>query len=117
MFDHLALQVANPSASAVFYARIFAPLGIAVGMRVERPEGDVVGMSGPDGFPHLWFGPLIDHGHRTVHLALAAPSRDAVDEVHRAALITGTEILHDPRPAGSAAHRRQSIQDARLIVL
>ena len=66
-------------------------------MRQTHPEGGVVGLSGPDGFPRLWFGPLIDRGVRPVHLALTAPSRDAVDAVYAAAQESGTEILHEPR--------------------
>jgi catechol 2,3-dioxygenase-like lactoylglutathione lyase family enzyme len=47
--------------------------------------------------PRLWLGPLVDPGVRPVHLALSAPSREAVDRVHEAAKGTGTEILHEPR--------------------
>ncbi len=66
-------------------------------MRHGSPGGDVVGLSGPDGFPSLWLGPLVDAGSRPVHLALAAPSREAVDEVFAAAQEAGAEILHPPR--------------------
>jgi catechol 2,3-dioxygenase-like lactoylglutathione lyase family enzyme len=97
VLDHLALQVADVDATAAFYTRVFAPAGVREAMRMERPEGPVVGLSGPDGFPHLWLGPLVDPGSRPVHLALTAPSRDAVDAVHAAALETGAEILHAPR--------------------
>jgi len=79
MLDHLALQTDDAAAAATFYARVFAALGVQESMRIERPEGLVIGMAGPDGFPHLWFGPLVDPGIRPVHLALTAPSREAVD--------------------------------------
>jgi catechol 2,3-dioxygenase-like lactoylglutathione lyase family enzyme len=94
MLDHLALQVADVDASAAFYVRVFTPAGVRAAMRMEGP---VVGLSGPDGFPKLWLGPLVDPGVRPVHLALTAPSRKAVDEVFAAARDTGTEILHGPR--------------------
>jgi catechol 2,3-dioxygenase-like lactoylglutathione lyase family enzyme len=97
VLDHLALQCADPDAAAAFYLRVFAALGLREAMRVPRPEGVVVGLSGPDGFPHLWFGPLVDPGVRPVHLALTAPSRAAVDDVHAAAVDSGTEVLHPPR--------------------
>jgi catechol 2,3-dioxygenase-like lactoylglutathione lyase family enzyme len=97
VIDHLALQVGDVEAAASFYLRVFAAVGIREAMRVTRPEGDVIGLSGPDGFPHLWLGPLVDPGARPVHLALAAPSRDAVDAVFAAAQGVGTEILHAPR--------------------
>ena len=34
---------------------------------------------------------------RPVHLALTAPSRSAVDDVHAAAVAVGTDVLHPPR--------------------
>ena len=97
MLDHLALQSGDVEAAVAFYARVFAALDVREARRVERPEGVVVGLSGADGFPHLWFGPLVDPGIRPVHLALAAPSRPAVDAVHAAAQEVGAVVLHPPR--------------------
>lgn len=97
MLDHLALQSGDVDAAVAFYTRVFAALGVREARTVQRPEGLVVGLSGPDGFPHLWFGPLVDPGVRPVHLALTAPSRAAVDDVHEAAQAAGAEVLHPPR--------------------
>ncbi|MDX6221670.1 MAG: hypothetical protein QOD91_724 [Frankiales bacterium] len=97
VLDHLALQVLDVDAAAVFYARIFAALGVREVMRVQRPEGIVVGLAGVEGFPRLWLGPLVDDGARPVHLALSAPSPAAVDAVHVAAQEAGAQILHSPR--------------------
>lgn len=97
MIDHLALQAADAEAAAAFYLRVFAACGIREAMRFDTPQGPVVGMSGPDGMPRLWVSPMEDPGHRPVHLALQAPSREAVDEVFAAAKETGAEILHEPR--------------------
>jgi catechol 2,3-dioxygenase-like lactoylglutathione lyase family enzyme len=97
MLDHLALQVADVDTSATFYTRVFAAAGVREAMRFESPGGLVVGLCGPDGQPRLWFGPLVDDGARPVHLAILAPSREAVDAVHDAARDAGTEILHEPR--------------------
>jgi catechol 2,3-dioxygenase-like lactoylglutathione lyase family enzyme len=97
MLDHLALQVADVDAAARFYLEVFAPLGVREIMRFPRPEGAVVGLGGPDGFPRLWFGPLVDPGVRPVHLALTAPSREAVDAVQAAAEGAGAELLHAAR--------------------
>jgi catechol 2,3-dioxygenase-like lactoylglutathione lyase family enzyme len=96
MLDHLALQCADVDAAAAFYVRVFAACGVREAMRLETPEGLVVGLSGPDGFPHLWFGPMEGPGDRPVHLALTAPSRDAVDAVFAAAVDAGAEPLHEP---------------------
>jgi catechol 2,3-dioxygenase-like lactoylglutathione lyase family enzyme len=94
VLDHLALQVADVDVAAAFYTRVFAPAGVREAMRMDGP---VVGLCGPDGFPKLWLGPLADDGHRPVHLALTAPSREAVDAVFTAAREAGAEILHEPR--------------------
>src|SRR3954451_4259572 len=66
-------------------------------MRHGSPGGEVVGLCGPDGYPHLWLGREVDTGRRPVHLALRAPSRAAVDEVFGLAKAAGAEILHEPR--------------------
>ncbi|MEJ7832766.1 MAG: VOC family protein, partial [Nocardioides sp.] len=97
MLDHLALQVASVADASAFYLDVFAPLGVREAMQFERPDGLVVGLSGPDGFPHLWLGPLVDGGVRPVHLALTAGSRESVDEVERLARVAGAEILHPAR--------------------
>jgi catechol 2,3-dioxygenase-like lactoylglutathione lyase family enzyme len=97
VLDHLALQVADVDGTAGFYTTVFASLGVREAMRFPGQGGTVVGLSGPDGFPKLWLGPLVDRGDRPVHLALTAPSREAVDAVHSAAVAAGTEILHAPR--------------------
>jgi catechol 2,3-dioxygenase-like lactoylglutathione lyase family enzyme len=96
MLDHLALQCADVDAAAAFYTRVFAACGVREAMRIEQSEGLVVGLSGPDGFPKLWFGPIEVPGNRPVHLALTAPSREAVAAVFAAAQEAGAEILHEP---------------------
>jgi len=97
MLDHLALQCADADASATFYTRVFAACGVRELMRFESPGGAVVGLCGPDSFPRLWLGSAVDTGVRPVHLALTAPSREAVDAVFTEATAVGTEILHEPR--------------------
>lgn len=97
MLDHLAIQVADVDAAADFYLTVFAPLRIREAMRYEREGSLVVGLAGPDGFPHFWLGPAVAATGREVHIAFTAPDRDAVDEVHRAAIGAGAEILHAPR--------------------
>ena len=97
MLDHLGLQAADPGAAAAFYCDVFAAIGLREAMRHETPDGPVVGLCGADGLPHLWVAPLEAPGSRPVHLALTAPSREAVDAVHTAALAAGAEVLHAPR--------------------
>jgi catechol 2,3-dioxygenase-like lactoylglutathione lyase family enzyme len=93
MLDHLALQCADVDAASAFYTRVFAACGVRELMR----HGDVVGLCGPDNYPKLWLGTAVDTGVRPVHLAISAPSREAVDQVFAAAKEAGTEILHEPR--------------------
>jgi catechol 2,3-dioxygenase-like lactoylglutathione lyase family enzyme len=97
VIDHLSLQVADVEVAAAFYTRVFAPLGVREAMRHGSPDGEVVGLCGPDDYPHLWLGAQVDTGTRPVHLALRAPSREAVDRVFTLATDAGAEILHEPR--------------------
>jgi catechol 2,3-dioxygenase-like lactoylglutathione lyase family enzyme len=97
VIDHLSLQVADVEVAAAFYTRVFAPLGVREAMRHGSPDGEVVGLCGPDGYPHLWLGAQVDTGTRPVHLALRAPSQEAVDRVFTLATDAGAEILHEPR--------------------
>ena len=97
MLDHLALQCADVDTAADFYTRVFAACGVREAMRFDHAEGTVIGLSGPDGFPKLWLGPMERAGDRPVHLALTAPSRQAVDDVFAAAQQAGAELLHEPR--------------------
>ena len=97
MIDHLSLQVRDVAAAAEFYTAVFAAVGVREAMRFGDGDALVVGLCGPDGMPQLWLGSLVDDGVRPVHLALMAPSREAVDQVHAAARDAGAEILHEPR--------------------
>jgi catechol 2,3-dioxygenase-like lactoylglutathione lyase family enzyme len=97
VIDHLALQVADVAATAAFYTRVLAPAGVREAMRYDTPGGPVVGLCGPDGHPQLWLGPLAEGTDRPVHLAIRAPSREAVDEVFALAREEGVEVLHEPR--------------------
>ena len=97
MLDHVALQVADVDAAATFYTRVFAPCGVRELMRYAGPGGAVVGLCGPDSYPRLWLGSLVDDGVRPVHVAVAAPTREAVDEVFSLARSAGAEVLHEPR--------------------
>ena len=97
MLDHLSLPVRDVDASVRFYVDVFAPLGLREAMRYERDGMPVVGLSGPDGFPHFWLGAAADGPYDEVHVAFRAADRAAVDSVHAAALTAGAEILHPPR--------------------
>lgn len=59
--------------------------------------GNIVGY-GVDAKPEFWIGPReVGEGLRECHIAFVAPSRVAVRQFLDAALIVGTEVLHEPR--------------------
>jgi catechol 2,3-dioxygenase-like lactoylglutathione lyase family enzyme len=97
VIDHLGIQVADVEASLAFYLRAFAALGLREAMRHPVGSSVAVGISGPDGFPHLWLSPAEGAETREIHLALVAPDRAAVDAVHEAARAAGAQVLHAPR--------------------
>ena len=85
MLDHISLQARDVEASVTFYLAVFGPLGFREAMRYPTPNGPVVGLSGPDGFPHFWLGPATDDCRRETHVAFTAADRESVDRVHTAA--------------------------------
>lgn len=97
MLDHLGLQAADVDASLDFYLTVFAPMGFHEAARFETDQGPVVGIAAADGIPGFWLSPAPDGTRHEAHVAFAAPDRDAVDAVHRAAVETGYEVLHAPR--------------------
>jgi catechol 2,3-dioxygenase-like lactoylglutathione lyase family enzyme len=97
LLDHIGVQVADVAAAAAFYQQVFAPIGIREAMRFPRDGNIVVGFCGPDGAPQFWLGPSGGGPSRELHVAFTSPSREAVDDVHRAAVAAGAEVLHAPR--------------------
>ena len=98
MLDHVGVQVADVEAALTFYLTAFEPIGVREAMRFPDGHGSVVvGMAGPDGVPHFWLSKAIGAEARELHVAFGAPSREAVDAVHDAAVKAGYEVLHAPR--------------------
>lgn len=85
MLDHVILDVADLDASRAFYERALAPLGIAVVMEFD----DRAGFGPESGRPHFWVVGRGAPAARGVHVAVAAPDREAVAGFHRAALAAG----------------------------
>ncbi len=93
MLDHVAIQCADPTASAQFYDAVLKPLG---GSRLMT-FGPVVGY-GTANMPEFWIGPRQSgEGFRESHLAFQAPDRHAVRAFFEAAVARGDEVLHEPR--------------------
>jgi catechol 2,3-dioxygenase-like lactoylglutathione lyase family enzyme len=97
MLGHLSFGVDDLARAAGFYDRVLAPLGF--GRVWTTPEA--VGFGAPGGPDRL---ALFARPGRAAppgpgfHLALAAPSRDAVDAFHEAALASGGRDAGAPGP-------------------
>ncbi|QBI21890.1 VOC family protein [Egibacter rhizosphaerae] len=92
MIDHMSIQCGDVSASVAFYDRVLEPLGCTRVM-----EFDEVIAYGTD-HPAFWLGPLVSgEPNREVHIAFAAPDRDAVRAFFDAAIALGAPMLHEPR--------------------
>jgi len=93
----VSIPVRDVEASVRFYLDVFAALGLREALRYERDGLPVVGLSGPDGFPHFWLGTATGDPLDEVHVAFTAADRPSVDRVHVAALAAHAEVLHLPR--------------------
>jgi catechol 2,3-dioxygenase-like lactoylglutathione lyase family enzyme len=98
MIDHVSVPVRNLAAAADFYARVLGPLGYA--RLVERPATVGFGKK----YPEFWLNLRADLGAASAdpgtHVALRAPSADAVRAFHAAALAAGA------RDAGAPGERQ-----------
>jgi catechol 2,3-dioxygenase-like lactoylglutathione lyase family enzyme len=100
MIDHISIAVRDLDASAAFYAAALAPLELT--RLVDRPTQVGFGKR----YPELWLNarpamaPLpADVG---AHVALRAPSPEAVTAFHAAALATGGTCDGAPGPRAAA---------------
>jgi len=82
MFDHIGLRVKDLKAASRLYEAMLAPLG-----HVAGSSGDSYAGFGPKDKPALWLH--LDNRTAGAHVALRAPSREAVDRFHAAGLKAG----------------------------
>lgn len=91
MIDHVGFKVSDYARSKAFYLKALAPLGYGLVMEVT-PE-----MTGKDSYhagfgsdrkPDFWIG-MGDVTHGSLHIAIVAKNRAAVDAFHAAALAAG----------------------------
>ncbi|HKE48467.1 MAG TPA: VOC family protein [Rhodanobacteraceae bacterium] len=102
MLDHIGFAVSDFARSRAFYLKALAPLGYAPVMDVTREQtGGYEGTGfGTGGKPSFWIG----NGEKTSgpsHVAFKAPTREAVDRFHAAAIAAGGR---DNGPPGIRAH-------------
>lgn len=91
VFDHLSIGVSDLARSGAFYDAVLAAFGY---VRLSENPRHVAygppGFTGEPPFALLMRGPDDARPHNPAfHLAFAAPSRDAVDRFHAAAVRTG----------------------------
>ncbi len=100
MIDHLSLAVRDLERSAAFYDSVLAPLGLT---RLVTREGSV-GFG--KAYPEFWLNARGDLGPQPentgTHVALRAPSEDAVRAFHAAALAAGGRDAGAPGPRQAA---------------
>lgn len=83
MIDHVILNVSDYDAARAFYSRALSPLGVSV----AHESAGMLGL-GSGGDTPVWIAARGEPS-TSVHLALRAPSRDAVDAFHAAGLEAG----------------------------
>lgn len=109
MFDHVGIFVSDFERSVTLYEACLQPLGIKIYQR--QPEFGAVIFSGEPNFPFLWVGTaqegsdyygtkLSQNQNRPLHIALKAPSIDAVKEFHKLALENGAKCNGIPEDCG-----------------
>ena len=101
MIDHVGFPVSDFERSKAFYAKTLAPLGYALIMETGQTENDQPAAGfGADGKPDFWIGG--EGGlNRSMHVAITANDRAAVDAFYRAALAAGGK---DNGPPGLRPH-------------
>ena len=101
MIDHLGFPVSSYERSKAFYAAALAPLGYALIMETRQTENDQSAAGfGAGGKPDFWIG---GEGGltRSLHVAITARDRAAVDAFYKAALAAGGA---DHGPPGLRPH-------------
>ena len=84
MFDHIGLRVKDLKAASRLYEAMLKPLGYVAGA-----SGDSYAGFGPKDAPALWLHP--DKSKAGAHVALRAPSREAVGRFHATGLKAGAK--------------------------
>ena len=99
MIDHVSLGVRDLETAARFYGAVLAPLGLT--LLVEREGTLGFGKQYPELCLNLREG-LARQGDTGTHVALRAPSADAVAAFHAAALDAGGRSDGGPGPRPGA---------------
>jgi len=96
MIDHVSIAVRDLAASTAFYEAVLAAIGYA--KLVVRPDTIGFGKTYPEFWLNLRPGMTAFPPGSGAHVALRAPSAEAVDAFHRAALAAGGSDEGPPGP-------------------
>jgi catechol 2,3-dioxygenase-like lactoylglutathione lyase family enzyme len=100
MIDHVSVAVSSLAASAAFYEAVLAPLDYK---RLVERQGTVgFGKRYPEFWLNLRPGFRAGDGNPGAHVALRAPSEEAVRAFHAAALARGGKSGGEPGPRQAA---------------
>jgi catechol 2,3-dioxygenase-like lactoylglutathione lyase family enzyme len=98
MIDHITFGVSDFARSTGFYDRALAPLGVKRLFDVPMEHSGGVHSTGyGDDRPWFWIAEQ-DTTRGKLHVAISAPSRQAVDDFHREALAAGGRDNGGPGP-------------------
>ena len=101
MIDHISIAVSDLARSAAFYDAVLAPLELT---RLITREGFTVGFGKK--YPEFWLnareGLAAQPETTGTHICLRAPSEEAVNAFHVAALAHGGKTAGDPGPRQAA---------------
>ncbi|MBV8836990.1 MAG: VOC family protein [Alphaproteobacteria bacterium] len=89
MIDHIGFSVSDYARAKSFYEKALAPLGYVLVMEVQQDENDAPAAGfGAGGKPDFWIGG--EGGlNKSVHIAITAKDRAAVDAFYQAAIAAG----------------------------
>jgi catechol 2,3-dioxygenase-like lactoylglutathione lyase family enzyme len=95
MIDHLSLGTHHYAQAVAFYQQVLAPLGLSL----QRDTGAEAAFGAGDQwsfflYPAATDDPVLGKG---MHVALAAPSRHAVQQVHALAMAAQVPDIFTPR--------------------
>lgn len=108
MLDHTGIVVSDLMLSRRFYDAIAEALGLSTSS--NSAESFLLGRSADDPIPYLWIGTIRPSywadgsraGLNQMHVAFVAPSKEAVDAFHRAAIAAGGRDNGLPGPREGA---------------
>ena len=108
MLDHIGLRTRQLKEMFAFYEAVLAPLGFS-----KQKDYGVAAGFGKEGMHPLWIGRADgDVVASSVHLALTADSRNAVDDFYKAALANGGK---DNGPPGLRPQYHENYYGAFVI--